>query len=193
MKHSITILTLIFSQTILFGQITFDTTNKKQYRSTSSYYSKTDFSFTDTLELWNYKLDTAYKGDKSSSIKPIGQLIFWRTKPIDDGISLKLYNQPWTPRITFEIFEITNLTYCYKESDKTRIISSCVPPEVGGDIIVIGKLVLLNRSVCLGCQRHDTKIDYCRPVVNNIFKQLDRTKVTTLSNLVRQFPIKEGQ
>lgn len=189
MKHSVGILTFLVISIIGFGQnkkmLAFDT-------SSTVYYAKTDFSFIDTLKLWSYRLDTTYKGTERDSFKPIGRLTFWRTKPIDDG-SERLYNKFWTPRITFEIFTIAELTYCRKQSNQTRFLSSCVPPQVGGDIIVVGKFVLLNRDVCLSCQRNDTKADYCRPVLNYIFSGLDQSKITNLLSIVSQFPISAGQ
>jgi len=195
MKQYFFFLTLLFFGSIVFGQsqpsFVFDTANAKSLNN--MYYSKTDFSFVDTLDLWNYELDTTYKGKQSDSVKPIGKLIFWRIRPIDDGISKRLYNQLWTPFITFDVFNISDTNYCYEESKRTRYFSSCVPPDVGGDLIKIDKFIFLNHSVCLGCQRHDTKVDYCRPLINYVFSKLDKTGITTIQSLVNRFRISAGQ
>lgn len=197
MKNHFNFLLVFFFTTAAYGQsqqyFVFDTISTQQQLSKSRYYSKTNFSFIDTLSLWNYQLDTTYNGNKDDSVRPIGQLIFWRTKPIDDGISQRLYNQLWTPYIAFDIFNIGDFAYCNAISNKTRYLSSCVPPEVGGDLMIFDKFVFLNRNVCLECQRHDTKVDYCRPVINYIFSKLDRTKMITIHSLVNQFVIVKGQ
>src|ERR1700730_17921425 len=106
MKHLIPIyLSLIFGTTAFaqaLSKLNFDTTSNNKF-NISKYYSETGFSLVDTLDLWNYKLDTTYKGRKGDSLKPFALLIFWRTKPIDDKISKRVYKQYWTPYITFEI------------------------------------------------------------------------------------------
>lgn len=146
----------------------------------------------DNLELWNYKLDTTFKGRERDSLKPFAQLIFWRTKPIDDKISKKLYKQLWTPYFVFEIYNLADSSFCFDQSNRRRLLSSCVPPDVGGDILIIDKFIFFNSYVCLSCERNDTKIDYCRPIINYVFSQVDPAKVTTLKSLLDQFVIKEG-
>jgi len=197
MKQYFFFLTLLIFATNCIGQIQsqiiFDTSIKPTEVNNKKYYSKTDFSFVDTLSLWNYKLDTTFKGKENDSIKPIGMLIFWRTKAIDDSISKRIYNQLWTPYITFAIFSLADTNYCFQESTRIRKFSSCVPPQVGGDIIIVDKFIFLNGNVCLGCQRYDTKIDYCRPVINYVFLKIDRNKITTIESLTNQFVISAGQ
>ena len=196
MKYVIIIVALLVNCPSISGQkrdiFVFDTGTNNKHHVDPYYYSKTDFSFTDTLSFWSYNLDTTYKGDKSNTVKPIARLTFWRTKSIDDGISARLYNQLWAPRMVFEIYTISALNFCYRSSVATRVASSCRPPDVGGDIIVMGKFVLLNHDPCVSCVRYDTQIDYCRPIVNRIFKQVDMAKITSLMSLVSQFPVKEG-
>jgi hypothetical protein len=158
----------------------------------SLYYSKTNFSVVDTLELWNYNLDKNYKAPGKDSVKPIAQITFWRTKPIDDGLSLEIYKQLWTPFISYEIYNLSDSTYCYYKSKLTRLISSCIPPNIGGDIFMIGNYIFLNRMVCLRCLRYDTGTDYCRPVINLILSRIDKNKVATLDEIAEQFIIKRG-
>jgi hypothetical protein len=150
------------------------------------------FSLIDTLQLWCYSIDTNYRGSEFDPIKPIGQILFWRIKPIDDSISKGVYNKLWTPYITFDIYTIADTNYCFNLSSKTKFFSSCIDPNVGGDVIIVDKFVFLNHSVCLRCCRYDTGIDYCRPIVNYIFSQIDKTKVTTIQSLVEQFVISES-
>ncbi len=193
MKHYILIFSLLFGLNS-FGQgFVFDTTIKRPPINSAAYYSKTNLLLIDTLQLWNYSLDTTYHGKQTDTIKPVGQLIFWRTRSIDDSISKFVYDQLWTPFITFDIFPITDTNYCYDNSTRTRIESSCDAPNVGGDIIIIEKYLFLNHSVCLSCRRYDTKVDYCRPIVNYVFSNINRSKITTIQSLVQQFQITKGQ
>jgi len=193
MKISITILFFLFATNSFSQKIVFDTAKKQSSLYSARYYSKTDLTLMDTLAFWNYVLDTTYHGRKTDSIKPAGQLIFWRTNPINDSISIKVYGRRWVPYMTFDIFHITDSSYCYEISEETRFYSSCVPPNVGGDIIIVGKFLFLNHSVCLNCQRYDTKVDYCRPVINYVFSKVDKTKITSLQSLIDQFVIAKGK
>ena len=193
MKVYTFIFSLLFALNSFGQSFVFDTTTNRPPINNSKYYSKTNFSLIDTVQLWNYLLDTAYHGKDTDSIKPVGELIFWRTKPIYDSISKYVYKQLWMPYIIFDIFSISDTSYCYDRSTRTRYYSSCVAPNVGGDIIIIDKYLFLNHSVCLNCQQYDTKVDYCRPIINYVFSNIDRTKVTTIQSLAQQFVIAKGQ
>lgn len=181
---------LSFTSSSVGQSIVFDTTTYKG--GLPNHFNKTDFSLVDTLQYWNYFLDTTHINETNDSIKPIGQLVIWRTKPIDDGISKKLYGKLWTPNYVFNIYKKVNWDYCLRKAISARIFSSCVPPEVGGDIIAAGNFIFLNDNVCLSCQHFTTKIDLCRPVINYLFSRVDQTRVTTLQSLVDQFEIKAG-
>src|SRR5260221_431047 len=100
MKIFFSIIIAFLNSTILYSQsnkIVFDTSSNKLLFNSSIYYSKTDFSKVDTIELWNYELDDSYKGQDKDTIKAIAQLHFWRTVPIDDKISYGIYGRYWTP------------------------------------------------------------------------------------------------
>lgn len=184
----------IFLASACFGQnFVFDTMIRQPPINSRWYYSQTEFSRIDTLELWNYLLDTTYHGKDGVPVMPIGQLVFWRTKAINDSISKQVYEQAWTPYIAFDIFSIADTSYCYEQSTKTRLYSSCLPPDVGGDIIIVDKFLFLNHSVCVSCRRYDTKVDYCRPVIRYVFSKLNRSKITTLQSIVQQFEIAKGE
>jgi hypothetical protein len=161
--------------------------------ATSDFHSLgTDLRNIDTLSLWNYRLDSPYVTRFQDSVKPIGFISFWRTKPIsNDPI---LYDQPQVPSINFEIFDIRDSSFCYQSSRLTKFFSSCVPPNVGGDVFVIGKFIFLNRSVCVSCGSYGTpNIDYCRPTINFIFSRFTENDISTLADIVRQLPIKSGR
>jgi hypothetical protein len=84
------IITFIFF-IALFCSDTFGQANVYGNNRIVYYYSLTDFSNIDTLEYWNYKLDLTNKPTENDTVKPIGLLTFYRTKSIDDSISLKTY------------------------------------------------------------------------------------------------------
>lgn len=144
----------------------------------------------DSLDLWNFDLDIYHNAD---SAKSIGQISFWRTKPIDDGISLKLYGKLWTPNISYDIFTLADSAYCLSQSHETKVLSSCIGSNVGGDLFKIGNYLFLNKSVCLSCIRRDTNVDYCRPVIKYIVTKIDKSNTKTLDAIVRQFGIKESE
>ena len=185
MKKLIIYILIFFLSSNLFGQ----KSNFVIYDSISFYYSNSDFSKIDTLSFWNYKLDLYSDSIDNDSINLIGKLSFWRIKPIDDGISKNLYGKHWTPFVNFEIYNLSDSIFCNKQSKIVRIISSCLPPNVGGDLIIMGEFIFLNRSVCLQCESYDTKLDYCRPIIKKLFSELDFSKINTIENIVNQFPI----
>ena len=179
------ILFLSFTSGSLGQSIAFDTTTYKG--GLPNHFDKTNFSIIDTLQYWNYYLDTKNHNTTKDSIKSIGRLVIWRTKPIDDGIIKKLYGKLWTPNYVFNIYKKTDSIFCLRKAISARIFSSCVPPEVGGDIIAAGEFIFLNDDVCISCQHYTTQVDFCRPVINYLFSRVNHTKVTTLQSLVEQF------
>lgn len=147
----------------------------------------------DTLEYWNYKLDLTYKPNYMDSVMPIGLLTFYRTKSV--GSSLKADNDGRLskPTISFEIYNLSEASFCEKKADYIRVISSCSSPNAGGDCFKFGNFTFLNRQVCLNCYQSSTNIDYCRATINYVFKKIPNPKVTDIKELVKQFAVKEGQ
>lgn len=147
----------------------------------SRYYDSTDFSKTDSLDAWFYLLldkNLSYEGP----VQPIGQLIFQRKRRI----------KGWTPNFTFQIFRISDSSYCFKKSQSVRTSSSCRSPDIAGDIIIFDQYIFLNTNVCLQCKSFENGLDYCRPVIDKIFSAVNKTKVASLEELVKQSPI-QGQ
>lgn len=174
MKFRLLILTIFLNTAIVYGQ-----ENKSLFLNTqSNYYDSTDFSKSDFLNAWFYVLQESNL-DYDDPITPIGRLVFQRKNMI----------KHWTPNFTFHIFNIVDSAYCFQKSVSVRNASSCVPPNVAGDIIIIGKFILLNTNICLQCKNIDDRRDYCRPVINKILSAVDPTKTETLDDLVKQFPI----
>jgi hypothetical protein len=177
MKHLLIILAALFAFGSIFGQH-----KTSLFRNPESeYYSATNFAKPDSLNAWFYVLV-----DKNLSypdaVKPIGQLIFQRGTMVKGR----------TTNFTFQVFNIKDSAYCFKKSQQVRTLSSCVPPNVAGDIIIVNQFIFLNTDVCLQCRIDEKGPDYCRPLINKVFASVDKSKVHSLNDLVKQFPI-EGQ
>jgi len=151
---------------------------------------KTDFSLIDNIGFWNYRYDPKYRGFKNALVKPIGKIYFWRTDALDDGTG---YGRDWKPEIDYEIYYLKDSSYCFQESLHTMLISSCLAPDAGGDILLIGNFIFFNHDVCVDCCRYSDKKDYCRPLINDLFKKIDLNKAKTLNKLIDQLNIKEGE
>jgi hypothetical protein len=177
MKLLTLIIFIICAQLNLSGQ----TDHGAFYDSSSYNYSKTDFSNVDSFNCWSYVLLLESPSHKDS-LKSVGELTFQRTHEIG-GL---------TPKISFQVLDIKDSAYCLKKSIQILTASSCLSPDVGGDIIVFGKFIFLNLNVCLRCKGHDNDVDYCRPVINKMFLHVDKAKANSLEQIVGQFPM-QGQ
>ena len=152
--------------------IVFDTLSRPGLPQNNVYYlSATQFSMVDTASKWTYFLDTNYGKNWKDSARPIGLIEFWRMEPLDDSISKFIHGKGWTPRIRFEIYRVSDSATCFKKSANARFFSSCLPPDVGGDIIFAGDFIFLSKGACISCRKYDTGEDFCRPVLMRFFKE----------------------
>lgn len=177
-RHIITVIGLVLALNLFCQENRYSRDD-----ATQKYYSKTDFSEVDTLGYWKFRIDTILEVDRNDTIHPIGRVHFWRTVAIDDGISQKVYNRLWTPSISFSIYQKKDLVHCKEISKRVRLGSSCVIPDVGGDFVVLGNIILLNTSVCVSCIRYNTGRDYCRPLLNKVFGEIEDIKITSIKDL----------
>jgi hypothetical protein len=143
----------------------------------------------DTLSLWNYQFQSYAKPQKDKSI---AQITFWRTRPIHDSIHFSLHQENWTPQISFSVYPLADSAFCRAQSQKFKMVSSCMGPDVGGDMHHVGNFILLNRDICLSCIAYVSKKDYCRPVVNQLLNAIDPRTVKKLADLEAQLHIKKG-
>ena len=141
----------------------------------------------EALNEWNYEVEYIVEGTNDNE-KEIGRIIFFRTKAINDEKREKIYGKKWHPKMEFDIFEISELEFCRQESIKIQTLSSCLGKTVGGDLIIVGEYIFLNRNTCLNCIGTENKEDYCRPVINTVLKDLNLSE----SNSVRQIDEKLG-
>jgi hypothetical protein len=154
----------------------------------SAHQKHDDLSNVDTLARWRYRFVKTSQ-EKSATPTELGKISFYRTRALDDSISVKIYHQKWSPGMSYSVFNLSDSTYCIKMANHTRVYSSCVPPDVGGDYFVLGKYIFVNLSVCLNCRKHDSGIDYCRPLVNYVISKVDKNKAATLDEIFSQFVI----
>ncbi len=183
MKYIIIIFTFLSSFSIFSQEIGKDFDFEKRYFPIKNSIQ------TDSLKYWTYSIDYEFKRP-NDSIKPVGQIKFWRTKSIDDKKSQEIYGKPWTPSIDFDIYNITDLTFCVQAQININTASSCLPPNVGGDLFIIRNYVLINRWVCVNCIRYDNGIDYCRPTLNKILSELELTENTSLREIDKAIRMK---
>ena len=160
------------------------------YDTTDKYYSKTNFGYVDTVEHWTFTIDTSYRADLEDTIKPIGSIAFMRNVKMYDKKYFAANKKLWYPYLSFEIFYLRDSLFCSEESKLYRRISSCTAPDVGGDLLVIGDFILLNRYVCLHVRKWDDDIDYARPVINNILSNINQNKIHSLTDFITVLPIK---
>ena len=158
------------------------------YDTTDNHYAGVDFSFKDDLNYWSYKLHTRKPSKKDQSI---GYINFWRTEKWDDNTD-KEFHSAWNPGIGFEIYNLKDSSVALKISNQTRLLSSCVPPHVGGDYFISGNYIFVNTVSCTSCYRGKNKTDYCRPTIYRIFHSIDQTKVNSLTDLIKQLGIKSS-
>jgi hypothetical protein len=150
-----------------------------------------DYSYPpDTLELWNYQFK-AFIGAKTDSVKPLGLLVLWRNKPINDRSHFETYKSFPTPLFEFTVYNITDSAYCQKEALRAMLITSCLPPDIGGDYFIIGNYFFINYGLCIPCRFLGT--DYCRPVLGAVLSHIDARRSSTLADIFKQFIIKAAK
>lgn len=183
MKYIFTIVILLSSFLIFSQEI------EKEFDYKKEYYPKENSIQTDSLKFWTYTID--YEFDKpNDSIKPVGKIKFWRTESINDKKSQEVYGRTWTPSIDFDIYNIDDLEFCERIKININRASSCLPPNVGGDLIIIQNYILINRWVCVNCIRYDNGIDYCRPTLNKILSELKLAENSSLSGIDKAIGLK---
>lgn len=141
--------------------------------TTQYYYSKTDFNDIDTISEWSFKIDTVSIYETNQT-KPIGEIYFFCLKP-------NSFN--WPLQMTFFIYKITDSVYCRNKSKKIRLLSDYIPPNLGGDYIIIGELIFLNTDYC------NIEMNDIRPMLNKIFSIIDENKIATISSLKSQLEL----
>jgi hypothetical protein len=159
------------------------------YDTTDNHYAGVNFTFKDDLKYWTYKLHSKKPSKKDQSI---GYINFWRTEKWDDNAD-KEFHMAWNPGIGFEIFDLKDSSVALNISRQVRLLSSCVAPHIGGDYFVVGNFIFVNSVSCVSCYRGKNSTDYCRPTIYRIFKNIDLTKISSLTDIVQQLGIKRSE
>lgn len=168
----------------IYGQTT------ELYNPKNEFYKKTNFTVIDTVDKWVFNIDTSYKGRPTDSVKPIGAITFIRETPLFDEKYFKANNKLWRPYFSFEIYLMSDSAFCLNDSKNTRMLSSCLPPFTGGDVLFIGNLILLNRRVCNAFSiKWDTDTDFARPVINKVLSLSNLSNIHTFQDFIRELPI----
>jgi hypothetical protein len=144
----------------------------------------TDFNNIDNITLWNFEI-TYLSNQNTDSISSLAQVKFFRIEPEKIKISKRKYEY-WKPSIYFQVYNLKDSTYCKKISNKTEKLSSCVTPNQGGDLIIIGNYIFLNNHSCISCSRfieEKQSKDYCRPIVNKILTEIDISDKSSLKEI----------
>lgn len=156
------------------------------------YYSKTDFNLEDSLDLWIYYVEKDLAFSREDSIQPLYKLTFKRLEPINNYTELykQLDTVSWKVHITYKVYRLADSAYCFEKSAQIRKKTNFIPPFAGGDYFIIGKFIFLNTEYCIACIQLETNADYCRPTVNRLISNIDRSRPFSIEGIVRQFPIK---
>ena len=162
--------------------------NCSLYDIRDSYYAKTNFKSVDTINRWVFSINSSFKGFPDDSIKPIGKITFSRKVPMPVSKSKETNKKYGSFFLDFEIFNLKDSSFCRKESNRTRFVSSCVPPYVGGDILFTGDFILLSRNVCIPGIGYEL-VDYTRPIINKVFCNTNLSTIHSLQNFIDNLPI----
>jgi hypothetical protein len=98
----------------------------------------------------------------------------------------------FTPNIAFKVYELKDSNYAENRSILYKRITSNVPPYAGGDIFTSGNYIFVNTDFGVKCSApFFGTIDYCRPMLNFIFKRLNNTKTVTIEEYLKGLLIKK--
>jgi hypothetical protein len=147
-------------------------------------YAGLSFSFDDDLALWSYKI-TRFK--KNWKIPGLAQVEFIRSDGWDDAAG-KEFHSKWIPDIIYTIFELKDSMAARQHVNAGKAYN-CPRPYAGGDYFEVGGLIFVLTAPCTACSRKGSNVDVCRATINKIFRNIDRQKIRSLSDLKQMLPI----
>lgn len=170
---------IIISSTVVLAQ----TNTSKQ----GNYFAATsDEYFNRVIKPWKYQFIKSNTSPTDSTQK-IGQLIFWRKEPIIN----KKTNEILKPQISFDVYSSANSEFLQSIAAQIKMNSSCDSINKGGDIFVIGRFTLLSSSSCVNCSSQ-SKVDYCRGIINKILSSVENTATDNWNDILEQFIIQQS-
>lgn len=154
---------------------------QKQQANKGNYFIPKESFFGRNLKHYNYQLtiDTVNQ--------MMGIITFWRTEPIFDPKQ----RVSWTPNISFSIYSSKDKAKCIDSSLQIRANSTCEAPNIGGDMFILGNLILFNTSPCVECSKNP-KVDYCRNILKHLLEYITDTNSSDLNYVFGQLPIEKG-
>jgi hypothetical protein len=180
MKYSM-ILKFVFL-ILIFNATVYSQTNRILFDQKEN--PLTDFNNIDNITLWNFEI-TYLSNQNTDSISSLAFVKFFRIEPEKIKVSKRKYEN-WKPSMYFDVYNLKDSTYCKKISNKTEKMSSCVTPNQGGDLIIIGNYIFLNNHSCISCSRfieEKQSKDYCRPIINKILTEIDISDKSSLKQI----------
>ena len=176
---------------ILFFLINPDAHSQKQvFDSNDSLLRNVNFSFADDMEKWGFGFEAnkPWKWDSS-----LGRIMFFRLRDWDDNpqAEFKTPGQGYL-NITYYIYPLKDSGLVKRFSKTLREMKSlCNIPYRGGEYFVAGNFIFINSKDCLNCYRNKTGTDYCRPMVNRIFSNMNGIENATLKEIIEKIPLKK--
>lgn len=161
---------------------------KSNSRKEGNYFKSSSAEYFDNvIKPWNYQYKAnSLVTNNSNEIQKIGEILFWRTLSIADR---KLNN--WKPNIIYDIYKIEDIDTCSMLSLKIKEISPCDSLKKGGNILLIGRFVLLCPSLCINCISSEN-IDYCTNIVKKIFSYVNEQNTSDWNKILKELPIKSS-
>ncbi len=179
MKIFLLLFYIIFNVTA-FGQTTPPGKKGNYFETNSKAY------FEKVLEPWRYQFTATVNFNEP--VKRIGEITFWRTEALYDSVS----KQYWKPNITYDIYPALELKYVDSLADKIKLSSSCDSINKGGDLILLGRFILISSSSCANCAS-PSNIDYCRNIIKRIVNSVPDKNTNKWNKILNQFVVKKGK
>jgi hypothetical protein len=169
--------------------------------SQSSHLDSSKINHLDSLELWSYDILTLKENEKIREGNPIYKIVFFRNTSIKDSLYENIIKRGhhcndngFRPAMIFNVYPMSKIDSVKKMSKWTKTLSSCSPPNVGGDYYVLRDFVLINFPSCTNCSTYsDRKIDLCRDNIAKIISYISYKEYLSFEQIFNDLPIKRGK
>lgn len=136
----------------------------------------------DNLPDWSYQYNPNIAQQTYEGVLPLGTITFYR----------KDLSQTTVFQKSYQICHRRDLgkikTYCLN----AQVLSSCVPPNVGGDYYFTRKYVFFNTDVCVSCVgRANAKQNYCQPLSETLQNNCSKCKDLPLADFLEKLGIRK--
>jgi hypothetical protein len=174
MKTTLITLGLLMSSLSLFSQ--------------DNLHLKSQFNLSlDSLTDWSY--DNVQSDIEDSNL--VCRIAFFRNKEIPDELSQKVYGRGLRPLMILNVYPISLIDTVKRMSLECKILSSCVPPNVGGDYYILKDYILINYTSCVTCASSNYNTDLCRANINRILSTIKKKHYSSIDELLADLPVKK--